>query len=137
VTGTGDAHNYSSPPLGMQPEVRDDFLSDYCAVQESIRSGVVPSRPPKPPILGGCGWTSAKNIASTRGSPPIWTHSHSSKCSDGDMDKDDSRPATSPCELAQWLMPYEWLDEDINNWGPETSKLADSPDSLTSVYNDK
>jgi hypothetical protein len=31
----------------MQPLVRDDFLSDFCAVQETIRAGVVPSRATK------------------------------------------------------------------------------------------
>jgi hypothetical protein len=124
------------PWIGCNPrsEMISVAISTLCKRRSEPES--FPRAQPKPPIRGSFGWHSVENTTSTRGSPPIPTHSHSSKCLTKDIERDDSRHATSPCELAQWLTPYEWWDKHIDNWGPGISDLTNSPDNSTSAYND-
>jgi hypothetical protein len=117
-----------------RPETISNVITALCRKRsepESLHPG-----PTKPPILGNCGWTSALHTTSTHGSPPRQIHSRISKCSDRGIEKADSPPATTPCELARLLTPSEWWDKHTSNWGPGISDWIDSPANLTSASND-
>lgn len=90
----------------------------------------------KPIIHGHCGWISAPSTTSIHGSPATMTQSHTSKSSHTATTTDDSHPATSPFDLAQWLTPCAWSDRHTSCWGQGTTASTDTQGRSTSASND-